>query len=115
MELIKGELIVFFICIQLLITTILLLERIKIYKKRKKKKKYKIIWRDKNKNNETVLLRKIPFDIISVGKRTYGNLEVYYWGNSKEALEIGSYCSVAEGVKFILGGNHSIKVKYVSF
>lgn len=47
-----------------------------------------------------------PIDCVQVGKMTYGPLEVHTWGASNEKLEIGHYCSIAEGVKFILGGNH---------
>lgn len=47
-----------------------------------------------------------PLHCVQVGKRTYGPLEVYTWGAYNEKLEIGHYCSIAEGVKFLLGGNH---------
>lgn len=46
---------------------------------------------------------------VTVGRYTYGNLDVKSWGNSSEKLVIGSYCSIADDVMFILGGNHEYK------
>jgi acetyltransferase-like isoleucine patch superfamily enzyme len=43
----------------------------------------------------------------SVGRSTYGEPEVLSWGDST-SLSIGSYCSIAEGVRIFLGGNHRI-------
>jgi len=50
--------------------------------------------------------RIFPLEIVSVGKYTYGALEVHTWGEPEQELEIGSYVSIASGVKFLLGGNH---------
>lgn len=49
--------------------------------------------------------------IVSIGKHTYGTPIVFSWDN-KTKLNIGKYCSVAESVTFILGGNH--KVDWIS-
>lgn len=38
-----------------------------------------------------------------IGVGTYGNPVVMDWGSQ---LAIGKYCSIAEGVTFLLGGNH---------
>lgn len=43
---------------------------------------------------------------IKVGKYSYGPIECYEWGDENEKLIIGNYVSMANGVKFILGGNH---------
>ena len=45
--------------------------------------------------------------IITVGKHTYGKPDVYAW-DEKTKLNIGNYCSIAEGVTFILGGEHRL-------
>lgn len=66
----------------------------------------KIKWRAKNKHNNTTLVRRCNIDIISVGNHSYGNLEVYDFGNVNESLIIGSFVSIANNVIFILGGNH---------
>ena len=78
----------------------------KVLKKKRKKKKIEREWRKANPENYTSLGTKVPVEIIQVGKRTYGELIVYYWGTKLEKLKIGSYCSIAQDVKFILGGNH---------
>ena len=43
---------------------------------------------------------------MKVGKFTYGPLNVKSYGSNDEFLEIGDFCSIADGVKFILGGEH---------
>lgn len=45
--------------------------------------------------------------VITVGKHTYGKPDVYAW-DKKTKLNIGNYCSIAEGVTFILGGEHRL-------
>lgn len=67
---------------------------------------FKRKWRNRNSHNMTYAMNIFPIDCVQVGKMTYGPLEVHTWGASNEKLEIGHYCSIAEGVKFILGGNH---------
>lgn len=42
---------------------------------------------------------------VSVGNYSYGDFKVYSWDN-KTKLKIGKFCSIAEGVKFLLGGEH---------
>lgn len=64
-------------------------------------------WRKLNKHNETVAMRMFDRDKVSVGNYTYGHLNVFEWGMIEERLQIGNFVSIAEGVKFILGGNHS--------
>lgn len=49
------------------------------------------------------------FDLNKVeikGKYSYGPLHVMTWNNRNEKLIIGEFVSVAEEVKFLLGGNH---------
>ncbi|WP_214858361.1 CatB-related O-acetyltransferase [Exiguobacterium sp. s191] len=72
-----------------------------------KKKK----WRKENSNNFTNIGRRFPDDtsIVSIGKMTYGTLNVQSYGNSEEKLSIGSYCSIAGNVIFLLGGEHPYK------
>lgn len=47
------------------------------------------------------------FGRVSVGAHTYGAPRVRWWGESAN-LEIGRYCSIAEGVEIFLGGNHRV-------
>ena len=67
---------------------------------------FKKEWHKLNMHNQTSAKNIYPSKIVSVGKHTYGSLEVHTWGEPEQRLEIGSYVSIAGGVKFILGGNH---------
>jgi acetyltransferase-like isoleucine patch superfamily enzyme/glycosyltransferase involved in cell wall biosynthesis len=79
------------------------------------------LWRERNGHNETVIRTYFNFDKVEVGTATYGPLNIHEWGNPDERLTIGNYVSIAEGVTFLLGGNHShqgittfpVKVKFM--
>ena len=43
--------------------------------------------------------------IVIVGMHTYGLPDVLFW-DYRTRLEIGKFCSIAQGAVFILGGNH---------
>lgn len=64
-------------------------------------------WRKQNKNNFTVAANKFFMDSVSIGSGTYGAIRVVNWNNHNR-LEIGSYCSVAQNVVFILDADHYI-------
>ena len=66
-----------------------------------------LTWRSINNHNETYLIKDFNFLPVTVGNHTYGPLDVSTFGNSDESLHIGNFVSIAEEVKFILGGNHS--------
>ncbi|ULT56776.1 CatB-related O-acetyltransferase [Neobacillus drentensis] len=70
---------------------------------------FKMAWRKRNKHNYTSVMSIFPIDKVLVGKKTYGPLFVNSYGNNDEKLVIGSYCSIAGDVKFLLGGEHSYK------
>lgn len=68
-------------------------------------------WRARNRHNLTELVdfwctAKQPWDYISVGTGTYGQINCRYFGQLREFLQIGSYCSIAPNVMFLLGGGH---------
>jgi len=67
---------------------------------------FKKKWRRFNRHNQTSAGNIFPLEIVKVGKWTYGSLQVYTWGEPEQGLKIGSYVSIASGVKFLLGGNH---------
>lgn len=71
-----------------------------------KLKWFKNKWRKANTHNETYAKGFFPIDKVSVGKKSYGDLNIYHWEADNEGLNIGSYVSIAPDVKFILGGNH---------
>lgn len=67
-------------------------------------------WREKNRHNHTIPENyPFPMDRVEVGNNTYGPLHVSLFSENKdEYLRIGSYCSIAENVNFLLGGEHSL-------
>lgn len=66
-------------------------------------------WRKLNKHNETVAGNLFLTDLVTVGKGTYGMLNIQsFFPESGERLIIGNYVSIAPGALFILGCNHQI-------
>lgn len=63
-------------------------------------------WRKSNNHNSTFAMNKFNRQIVTIGYQTYGPLNILDWGSSNEGLKIGRFCSIANGVLFILGGNH---------
>ena len=73
--------------------------------------KAQLFWRDNNRHNFTHIVRdnmnsRFPMGKVIVGRFTYGPLNVKSYSDKDEYLEIGDFCSIAEGVKFLLGGEH---------
>jgi acetyltransferase-like isoleucine patch superfamily enzyme len=66
-------------------------------------------WRELNRHNETIISNVFNFDRVTVGKSTYGMLNIHQWGNDQEFLEIGHYVSIADNVTFLMGGNHEYR------
>jgi acetyltransferase-like isoleucine patch superfamily enzyme len=67
-------------------------------------------WRALNPHNETILLQArgiFDFSKLTVGRRTYGGITLWTFGEPGEHLGIGHFCSIADDVKFLLGGNHA--------
>lgn len=65
-------------------------------------------WRKRNAHNDTRMVNYFYQDCVSVGKATYGPLEVLTC-NQKQHLRIGHFCSVAQGVTFVLSADHDVK------
>lgn len=63
-------------------------------------------WRSNNKHNSTFPKRIFNDKIVSIGRFTYGSLNIYDYGANNEKLNIGDFVSISSDVKFILGGNH---------
>lgn len=72
----------------------------------------KKLWRKNNPHNETILeyCRNISLNQISVGFKTYGPLNIIGFGQKEERLTIGSFCSIAREVAFLLGGEHDYQL-----
>jgi acetyltransferase-like isoleucine patch superfamily enzyme len=69
---------------------------------------FKMKWHRFNRHNKTVPVNIFRSEKVSVGKKTYGSLNVTDFSSANTKLIIGSYCSIAPGVRFILGGEHQI-------
>jgi len=70
--------------------------------------RFRRLWRQRNPANDTLAKNVFPLELVHVGEKTYGPLEVFSWGQDGEGLRIGRYVSISQGVKFLLGGNHAI-------
>lgn len=62
-------------------------------------------WRRRNPGNSTVPVNGFDFDNVTVGNYTYGPLTVLNF-NVGQKLKIGSFCSIASDVVFMLNGDH---------
>ena len=65
-------------------------------------------WKRANRHNMTA-----PVDVFehgkgSVGKGSYGGLEVFFFGTDGERVEIGNYVSIGPHVTFLAGGEHRL-------
>lgn len=70
-------------------------------------KKYEKKWQQLNSHNFATHAGYIPLEKISIGKNTYGNIDVLF-SDEKTRLIIGSYCSIANGVKFLPSTDHAL-------
>ena len=66
--------------------------------------KYRLL----NKHNETTLMNCCDLSKIVIGKKTYGKINLTDFSPKDTKLYIGSYCSIAPNVQFLLGGEHSL-------
>lgn len=66
---------------------------------------FKLRWKFSNRGNFTSVAREFPPNTVEVGKSTYGTLLVYNDIEDRK-LRIGSYCSIADNVTFLLGIDH---------
>lgn len=78
-----------------------IINKIKLYLFRKK-------YRSLNKHNNTDIINFCDLTKIVVGKKTYGEIHLTDWSPSDTKLYLGSYCSIAPNVRFLLGGEHQI-------
>ena len=72
-----------------------------------KSNKLKKAWRNRNSFNDTHAMNQFNFDNVSVGKYSYGELNIVDFGDSHK-LSIGNYVSIAQNVTFLLNGEHYV-------
>ena len=63
-------------------------------------------WRSSNIHNLTVAGNVFPDKKVKVGKMTYGKLNIKTFNEDEVGLTIGNFCSIADNVYFLLGGEH---------
>ena len=68
---------------------------------------FKLKWKKANQHNSTWAENVFPMDLVTVGKKSYGPLCVMM-SNYYNRLKIGSYCSIAGEVKFLVSSEHDI-------
>lgn len=68
---------------------------------------FRKLWRLHNRNNEIALKGIYDTKKITVGRKSYGMLNVVNWSSSDSKLVIGNYCSIAENVYFLVAGEHT--------
>lgn len=64
-------------------------------------------WRKQNTHNFTTAANCFNARSVRVGRGTYGELDVRHFGNPKEQVTIGNYCSIGPECVFMTGGEHS--------
>lgn len=75
----------------------------KLHKLNKMKKR----WSIQNRHNGTEAVNIFDLDLVSVGRDSYGKLNVVSFGN-KHRLRIGDFVSIAQNVTFLLDVEHYI-------
>lgn len=65
-------------------------------------------WRKINRHNGTVPMNRFSLDLVQVGEKSYGELNIVTFNNNTR-VKIGSYCSIAQNVIFLLDVEHNIK------
>lgn len=68
----------------------------------------KIRWKKGNRHNFTYLESICDIERINVGNYTYGGIHAETFGCHNAELSIGSFCSIAQNVRFVLGGEHEL-------
>lgn len=69
----------------------------------------KLKWKKKNSHNFTQPKSLCDISKVEIGRFTYGYIDVESYGCSESYLKIGSFCSVAQDVRFVLDGEHDYK------
>ena len=66
-------------------------------------------WRKRNAHNRTTAATCFNARAVTVGRGTYGALDVRHFGNPAEKVTIGNYCSIGPETVFLTGGGHEYR------
>ena len=69
--------------------------------------KFRRYWKKNNSNNKTTVNCIFPPEIVTIGKNTYGELNIVTFRNVTK-LVIGCYCSIGQNVYFVLDAGHEL-------
>ncbi|MGM9958228.1 MAG: CatB-related O-acetyltransferase [Erysipelotrichaceae bacterium] len=70
---------------------------------------FKIKFRNQNKHNHVIPQSVFHLNNVTIGKDTYGPLNVLWLAPSSAKIKIGNYCSIGPEVKFLVGGEHDYR------
>ena len=66
-------------------------------------------WRKLNNSNKTTISHLFPINLAKIGNSSYGDINILTW-NHVNQLKIGSFCSIAPEVTFILDAEHHLNI-----
>lgn len=66
-----------------------------------------IQFKQKNKHNKVVPGAKFPLKCVTIGKGTYGKLNLIWISPDTTRVSIGNYVSIGPNVEFLVGGEHN--------
>ncbi|MDE5580431.1 MAG: CatB-related O-acetyltransferase [Treponemataceae bacterium] len=81
---------------------------INFLKRKFKTKFFQKKYRKLNAHNYTHIKNFCDLSKVVIGRKTYGEIYISDHSELDTKLIIGSYCSIAPGVQFLLGGEHNI-------
>lgn len=65
-----------------------------------------LVWKRRNRHNLTAPVNVFDLSRVSVGRGSYGGIEIYTYGALDAKLMIGNYVSIGPNVRFMLSGEH---------
>jgi len=72
-------------------------------------KKFCREYKKSNKHNYTFPENFFSLSKVEIGNNTYGPVKIIDFGLEEEKIKIGSFCSIASEVTFLLSGEHNYK------
>lgn len=72
-------------------------------------------WKKRNSHNYCEVQTIFDMDRVCIGNKTYGMINPHLFQNIESRIIIGSYCSIAENVHFILGEHDYTKFSTYPF
>lgn len=73
-----------------------------------KRRRFKKEFRKRNNHNFAEAENIFNLEKVEIGKKTYAAINLVDYSLADTKLKIGSYCSIAPGAVFLLGGEHNL-------